>query len=168
MIWHLLAAFSAGLAAAGIALILRKISGERIPKWFIPAFAGVGMLAYQINMDYGWYAHKLDKLPSESVIVSSEATGKIWQPWTFVFPLTSAFTVLDTKSLDTRVIDGQRISQFVLYRFEKHYTDRVANKPFVVNCQTRELLPLNEQGSLDVDAKQVLLSGDTLLSKVCL
>lgn len=168
MIWHLLAAFSAGLAAAGIALILRKLSRGIIPKWFIPAFAGAGMLTYQINMDYGWYEHKLEKLPSESYIVSSEAPGKIWRPWTYFFPMTSAFTVLDTKTIDTRMIGDQRVAEFVLYRFEKHYTDRVANNHFVLNCGSRELLPVNEEGSLDISQKRLLLASDPLLSKVCL
>lgn len=167
MIWHLLAAFSAGLAAAGIALILRKISRGKIPKWFVPAFAGAGMLAFQINMDYGWYGHKIEKLPAESVIVSSEAPGQIWRPWTYLFPMTSAFTVLDTKSLNTRIINDQRIAEFVLYRFEKHYTDRVANNHFVVNCVSRELLPVSGQGELQIEKKQLLLQSDPLLSQVC-
>ncbi|WP_086481532.1 hypothetical protein [Oceanospirillum sanctuarii] len=168
MIWHLLAAFSAGLAAAGIALILRKLSRGKLPKWFVPAFAGAGMLAYQINMDYGWYGHKLEKLPSESVVVSSEAPGKIWRPWTYIFPMTSAFTVLDSKTLNTRVIENQRIAEFALYRFEKHYTDRVANNHFVLNCDTRELLPVSDKGALEVDKKQLLLQSDRLLSQACL
>lgn len=168
MIWHLLAAFSAGLAAAGIALILRKLSLGKIPKWFVPAFAGAGMLAYQINMDYGWYDHKLQKLPSESIVVSSEAPGKIWRPWTYTFPMISAFTVLDSKSVDTRMIGDQRIAEFVLYRFEKHYTDRVASNHFVLNCSSRELVPVGEKGALDIDKKQLLLVSDSLLSKVCL
>lgn len=168
MIWHLLAAFSAGLAAAGIALILRKLSRGTIPKWFVPAFAGAGMLAYQINMDYGWYEHKLDKLPSESVVVSSESPGKIWRPWTYAFPMTSAFTVLDTNSVATRMIDNQNIAEFVLYRFEKHYTDRVASDHFVLNCSSREMVPVSDKGALDIDNKQLLKAGDPLLSRVCI
>ena len=57
MIWHLVATFSAGLGAAGIAFLLRSLSKQKLPKWIIPAFAGIGMLGYQIYFEYNWFAH---------------------------------------------------------------------------------------------------------------
>lgn len=167
MIWYLIAAFSAGLAAAGIALILRKISGQRLPKWIVPAFAGIGMLSYQINIEYSWFEHKLEKLPEGSVVISTEAPGSIWRPWTYFVPMTSSFTVLDTAGLNTRPVGDHRVAEFALYRFEKQFTDQVAKQFFVLNCNTREMLPVTDKGSLNLEAKQILTSADPLLERAC-
>ena len=36
MIWHLIAAIFAGLGAAGLGLLLRTLSGKRLPRWIVP------------------------------------------------------------------------------------------------------------------------------------
>ena len=46
MLWTILAIVVAGMGAAGIAMLLRKLTGNRLPKWIIPACGGLGMLAY--------------------------------------------------------------------------------------------------------------------------
>lgn len=167
MIWHLIAAFIVGIACAGIALFLRKISGQRLPKWIIPVFAGVGMLSYQISTEYDWFDHKKASLPENSVVVASEAPGSLWRPWTFMIPMTTAFTVLDTASVQSRSIDNQIISEFMLYRFEKQHVDRVKAQGYVLNCDTRDLFPMNEDRALDLEKRQVLSQDNELLLQVC-
>ena len=38
MLWTLLAIVVAGLGAAGIALLLRKLTRNKLPKWIVPLF----------------------------------------------------------------------------------------------------------------------------------
>jgi len=40
---------AAGFAAAGVALILNRLTGRRLPRWIIPAFAGAGMIAMSLT-----------------------------------------------------------------------------------------------------------------------
>ena len=48
MLWTLLAIVVAGLGAAGIALLLRKLTRNKLPRWIVPLFGGLGMLANQV------------------------------------------------------------------------------------------------------------------------
>ncbi|WP_114418688.1 hypothetical protein [Marinospirillum perlucidum] len=168
MMWHLIAAGICGLAAAGIALFLRKISRNRLPKWIIPLFVGIGMLSYQIYIEYNWYAMKTEQLPEESVVVSTKNQENLWRPWTYVFPMVGAFTLLDTSSLQLQDLEGQKTAKFTLYRFERQHVDRVKSQAHLLNCTTRELLPLKvEDGSPDIQGLVALPEGDRLYQEVC-
>ena len=145
MLWTLLAIVISGLGAAGIAMLLRKLTRNRLPKWIIPAFGGLGMLACQIYYEYSWFEHQLQRQPAESVLVASETGEVFWRPWTFFWPMTTAFTVLDSKSLMREEAAGNSVVAFTLYRFEKQHVDRVSHQPHVLNCTTAELLPLDAQ-----------------------
>lgn len=142
MIWHLIAAVFAGLGAAGIGLILRQASGKRLPRWIIPAFGGLGMLGYQIYTEYTWFEHKQQQLPESAEVVSVEEGQMFWRPWTFAFPMTTAFTIVDLDNLAVSRGDGGRLIEFILYRFEKEYVDQVSHQAYLMNCATREMLPL--------------------------
>ncbi|MHB1371312.1 MAG: hypothetical protein ACYCW7_14085, partial [Pseudomonadaceae bacterium] len=63
MFWHLIAAVAAALAGAGIALVLRSLSGKRLPAWIIPVFAGLGMFGYTIYYEYTWFETSQARLP---------------------------------------------------------------------------------------------------------
>lgn len=166
MLVHLIAAIFAALGAAGIALLLRRLSGQRLPRWIIPVFAGLGMLGYQIHYEYSWFAHKQALLPEASEVVTSERSSAFWRPWTYIYPMTTAFTVLDRQSLEERQVQGQRTVGFVLYRFEKHFTDLVRPQAYVLNCDTHELAEVvrdeGESGSW-----RRLGEEDPLLQRVC-
>jgi len=142
MIWHLIAAIFAGLAAAGIGLTLRVISGKRLPRWIVPVFAGLGMLGYQIHVEYSWYSHRLEQLPDSAHVVEITRDGMFWRPWTYVLPMVTAFSVVDTQSLAVQREGEERLVEFLLYRFERQVQDRVTTQNWLMNCNTRETVPL--------------------------
>ena len=111
MIWHLIGAIFAGLGAAGIGLLLRKVSGKRLPRWIIPALGGLGMLGYQIQTEYSWYEHKRSLLPESARVVQAEQDAMFWRPWTYLFPMTTAFSVVDAGTGD---VLAQRSSETAL------------------------------------------------------
>ncbi|TBU97932.1 hypothetical protein [Stutzerimonas kirkiae] len=166
MIWHLVALLSAGLGAAGIALLLRMASGKKLPKWFVPALAGIGMLTYQIYYEYSWIDHKRTQLPDGASIVRIEQVPSIWRPWTFVIPMTTGFTVIDTARMVKTEQEGQSLAQFFLYRFEKAHVDIVASQAYLLNCSTREQVLLNEAGEVQGPVFQ-LTSSDPVYEAVC-
>ncbi|WP_163577438.1 hypothetical protein [Halomonas faecis] len=142
MIWHLIAALFAGLGAAGIGLLLRTLSGKRLPRWIIPVCAGLGMLGYQIQTEYAWFEHKQQQLPPSAEVVSSREEAMVWRPWTFLVPMTTSFHVIDHDNRVVRETDDQRLVEFILYRFDKEYVDQVSHQAHLMNCSSRELVPL--------------------------
>ncbi|WP_136066234.1 hypothetical protein [Modicisalibacter radicis] len=142
MIWHLVAAAFAGLGAAGVALLLRFLSGKRLPRWIVPVCAGLGMLAYQINYEYAWYGYKKQQLPESAQVISTEKSRMPWRPWTYLYPLTTAFSVVDRENLVASRTDGERLVEFILYRFERAYRDLLTHQAYLMNCTTREMVPL--------------------------
>ncbi|GHC22914.1 hypothetical protein [Aidingimonas halophila] len=168
MIWHLIAAMFAGLAAAGIALLLRVISGKRLPRWIIPAFAGAGMLSYQVHHEYTWYSHKEMQLPDSAQVISTEQEATFWRPWTYLFPMTTAFTVVDHDNLSTNETEDERVVEFILYRFEKQPTDQVSHQAYLLNCSAEEIVPLTEEFEQrqDVELRRISTSSQ-LYQAVC-
>ncbi len=142
MIWHLVAAAFAGLGSAGVALLLRYLSGKRLPRWIVPVCAGLGMLAYQINYEYTWFDYKRQQLPESAQVISTEKSQMLWRPWTYLYPLTTGFSVVDRDNLVSSQVDGERLVEFILYRFERQYRDLLTHQPYLLNCTTRELVPL--------------------------
>ena len=167
MIWHLVAAVFAALGAAGIALLLRLASGKRLPRWIIPVFAGLGMLGYQIHFEYTWHEHKRQQLPATAEIIGSEQTRMLWRPWTYAFPLTVAFSVIDRDSLTPRTVNDQPLVEFMLYRFEREYIERLHHQRYLMNCATAELVPLTPENRPDIEALRVMSREATLYRAVC-
>ncbi|WP_111655694.1 hypothetical protein [Isoalcanivorax indicus] len=167
MIWHLVAAIFAALGAAGIALVLRMISGKRLPRWIIPVFAGLGMLAYQIHFEYTWFEHKRQQLPATADIISSEQESMLWRPWTYAFPMTVAFSVIDRDSIVSRTVNDQPLVEFIFYRFEREYIERLNHQRYLMNCATAELVPLASENRPDTEALQVISRSSALYRTVC-
>ena len=145
MIWHLIAAVFAGLGAAGVGLILRQLSGKRLPRWIVPALGGLGIIGYQVHYEYTWFDYKKAQLPASAQVVSTHTDQMVWRPWTYVFPLTTAFDVIDQSNLVTQQTGDDRLVEFILYRFERQHTDRVSHRTYLLNCSAQEMVPLAEQ-----------------------
>ena len=170
MIWHLIAAIFAGLGAAGVGLLLRTLSAKRLPRWIVPVCAGLGILGYQIQHEYTWFEHKRAQLPDSAQVVNTEQSAAFWRPWTYLVPLTTAFTVVDEASLVRAPgdADGQRLVEFILYRFEREYVERFSHQAYLMNCATRELVPLAEESREPRTERMQRLAADAaLLSAVC-
>ena len=167
MIWNLVATVFAGLGAAGIALILRVLSRKKLPKWIIPVFAGLGMLSYQIYTEYTWYDFKRSQLPAGAEVVEVETDSMIWRPWTYLKPMAVGFTVIDTNTLSDTLVEGDRVMEFVRYRFEKSYVDQVRSHIQLLNCASLEMVELNEKRQPEMGSLQQLSSDDPLYQRLC-
>ena len=166
MFWTLVATVFCGLGAAGIALGIRAATRNRAPKWIIPVFAGAGMLGYLIYGEYTWYDHKQSRLPDEAVVVSTEREGIFWRPWSLAYPYVTAFSTVDTDSIK-RDTGNPDIIRFTLYRFEQKITDTVSHRVHIINCATREVVPIGSDGTPRVDNMKALDQNDPLFSIVC-
>lgn len=131
MLLELIATLFAGLGAAGIALFGRMITAKRLPRWTIPAFAGAGMLGFQIYSEYSWFNHQASLLPDKVVVVKSVSESRPWKPWTYLYPQTVRFMALDKGSAATNHINPSLVLAD-LYMFERR---RSAQRvPQVFHC----------------------------------
>ena len=167
MIWTIIAIVFSGLGAAGVALILRKLTRNKLPKWIIPVFAGMGMLGYQISYEYSWFEHQVARQPDAAVVVSTETGQVFWRPWTYHFPMIIAFTVIDTENMVKTEVEGNELVEFMLYRFEKQHVDLVSHQAYLLNCSTAEMLPLNEHRHPVLQKLRRLDSSEVLYQTVC-
>lgn len=167
MIWHFIAAGFAALGAAGIAQYLRILTRKKLPRWIVPVAAGIGLLAYQIHYEYSWFEHKQELIPTTSEVVETRKTSFFWRPWTFAFPMTTSFTVLDTENLKQQQQDEGRVVQYELYRIDREYLDQITPQGWLLNCRTAEALPLTTEGMPRLAAMEQLDRSGVLYRLLC-
>lgn len=98
MFFELIAVLVVGVALAGVALSLRFISRQRLPKWIIPVFAGLGMLSYAIWSEYSWFSRVSTGLPPEVVVAWHNEDAAFWRPWSYYKPVINRFTAVDQRT----------------------------------------------------------------------
>lgn len=168
MFWHLIAAVAAALAGAGIALVLRSLSGKRLPAWIIPVFAGLGMFGYTIYYEYTWFETSQARLPQGSVVISSEEGHMLWRPWTLLFPMPLAYTVLDSTNVQIQDVAQGRLARFVLYRFEKqHLISTVKSGKYQLLCNEKAMFRLNDAGEAKIETLTELETDAPLYQAIC-
>lgn len=96
---EILAILIAGVAGAGVGLILRKLM-RGLPNWLIPAMAGGFMICMSIWSEYSWFPRLQAGIPPGVVLAQTNDGASPFRPWTYVVPLvTSAFLVDTRKSM---------------------------------------------------------------------
>ncbi|VXC10948.1 hypothetical protein [Pseudomonas sp. 9Ag] len=168
MFWHLIAAIVAGVAGAGIGLLLRSLTRKRLPMWIIPVCAGLGMLSYTIHYEYTWFEAKQARLPEGSVVVSSDEGEMLWRPWTMMYPMPLSYTVLDQANAQVQDTNQGRIARFVLYRFDKqHLTSTVVSQRYQMICAEKAMFRLNEAGQAKIETLTELEADSSLYQRIC-
>ena len=110
MFFELIATIVAGFAGAGIALLLNKVVGGRLPRWITPVAAGTAMLATTIANEYVWYERTVAALPSGLEVAITVENKAFYRPWTYLFPFVSRFLAVDTATMRTNeALPGQRM-----------------------------------------------------------
>jgi hypothetical protein len=166
MFWNFVATIVCGLAAAGVAMAIRAATAKKAPRWLVPVFAGLGMMGYQIYMEYNWYDQMTARMPAESVVVATESQAEFWRPWSFAFPQINRITVLDTNSI-TRNRANPNTARFQLYRFRQTFGGRVTKGSWLLNCPSRELVALSSDGAPNTSQARRLGRDEALLQEVC-
>ena len=170
MFWELVATVFAGLGAAGIALLLRKLSAQKLPRYLVPVFAGLGMLGFQIHGEYNWYSHQVSLLP-EGVLVVKAVEEKInWKPWTYLKPQITRFMAVDVKNSAANNNNADLVLAN-LYLFERRQA--AINVKLVVHCKDQkranftEQLPLPKPGEAAGADFMAIGESEKVLLSVC-
>ncbi|EBA17592.1 hypothetical protein RSK20926_17677 [Roseobacter sp. SK209-2-6] len=99
MFLELIAVIFAGIALAGLVMLLNKVTGGRLPRWSAPVAAGLGMIAATIFSEYGWYQRNAQALPEGFVVVEKVENQSLYRPWTYLVPYYDRFAAIDTFNL---------------------------------------------------------------------
>lgn len=120
MLLELVATIAAAFSAAGVMMLVNRLTGRRLPRWTVPAAAGAAMLAFAIWSEYSWFPRVVSGLPESVVVADRNESRAPWRPWTYAVPMVNRFIAVDRASVRTHeAAPGQRlVSLYLIARWE--------------------------------------------------
>lgn len=131
MALELLAAIIAAVGMAGIAIAIRKLTRNRLPKWIVPAAAGLGMIGFAVLSEYGWYGRSAASLPEGVTVLRAEKGSSPMRPWTFFAPITLKFSALDGRAASVHPAN-ENLRMARVFHFERWAPTR--DSMLIVDC----------------------------------
>lgn len=170
MFLELIATVFAGIACAGVAMLLNIATGKRLPKWITPVAAGLGMIGMTISSEYTWFERTSAQLP-EGVEIATTVDEQSWmRPWTQLWPYTKRFAAVDTATARKHPnLPEQRLAD--LYFFGRW--SPVNRAAVLFDCEAaRSALLIDgadfaEDGSIADAAWEPMNRDDPVLALVC-
>lgn len=95
MFLELIGVIFAGIATAGVVMIINRASRNRLPKWLAPVAAGAAMIAVTISSEYSWFSRTTNGLPEGLVVAEAIPERSLYRPWTYAMPMISRFAAVD-------------------------------------------------------------------------
>lgn len=134
--------------------LIRKTTGRELPKWAMPAAAGLAMLAVTIWGEYRWYPDTLARMPKVTV-VSANAESALYRPWTYLWPVTTRFAALDPAERTTPAPGVVATNLYLMARWQPVQPVTVA-----YDCNARKQAFLGGEAAVNADG--TLTSGQWL------
>lgn len=107
---------AAGFAAAGVLLIVNRLTGRRLPRWFMPAGTGLAMIVMSLTNEYRWYPRTLTLLPDGFEVAQTVPHSAPYSPWTYLFPYINRFAAVDVAGVKTNPAQPDlRLTQVVFF-----------------------------------------------------
>ncbi len=141
MAYEVIAAIVAAIGTAGVILLLNKLVGGRLPRWIVPAGAGLALVSVTIALEYGWYGRVVDGLPEGVIVVWVDRTPQPLRPWSFAVPMATRVIAADSRQV-TQHPANPRLRMLPLYRFARWRQTEEAL--MVVDCATGRHVLLTE------------------------
>ena len=170
MFLELIATFIAGVGAAGIGMLARRLSGGRLPRWITTAAAGLAMIGFSVWSEYTWFARQTASLPPEITVAHTVETSAAWKPWTYAAPYVSRFIAVDTGGLRTNP-DFADLTLADVYFFGRWAP--VLRMPMVFDCAGALQAVMGDGVGFGTDGQiegadwSALAPDDPLLGAVC-
>ncbi len=170
MFLELIATIFAGIACAGVAMLLNIATGRRLPRWLMPLAAGLGMIGMTISNEYTWFDRTVERLP-QGVEVAMTVEEQSWlRPWTQLRPYTKRFVAVDTATARSNEnLPDQRLAD--IYFFGRW--SPVNQAPMLYDCAGAKSALLIDGASFAEDGTvtnadwQAMPPDDPILKLVC-
>lgn len=170
MTFEFLAILIAGVGGAGIGLLLRRLSGHRLPKWLAPALAGLGMLGASVWSEYGWFPRLQAGIPEGVELARIGESSSPLRPWTYAFPLVTEAWLVDTR----KALRNPQAPDLVLapvWRFARWQKDQEILVMFdcagARRVDVTEGVTFSDTGTLSGGTWVALDAGDPVLAAAC-
>lgn len=170
MFVELIATIVAGLAAAGVIMLINKTLRGRLPRWFVPIGAGAAMLLVTISNEYGWYSRTKNALPEGLVIAQTVENKAFFRPWTYVQPFVERFVAIDTLTLQTHPAQpGIRLAE--VYFFGRW--SPVNKVPVLADCPAHKRAALTDAFAFENNGRVSgvqwidVAANDPVVSAIC-
>ncbi|KAJ56355.1 hypothetical protein ACMU_05265 [Actibacterium mucosum KCTC 23349] len=170
MFIELIATVFAGIACAGVAMLLNILTGKRLPKWIMPVAAGLGMIGMTISNEYTWFERTAEQLPDGITIASTVDEQSWFRPWTQLWPYTERFVAVDVATVRKNAnLPDQRLAD--LYFFGRW--SPVNQAPVLLDCAGARSALLIDGASFSDDGTvsdadwQGMPADDPILTLVC-
>lgn len=159
-----------GFGAAGVVLLLRFVTRKALPRFALPAAAGLAMLGFTIWNEYSWFARTTAALPPEAVVTLSHAEPSAFRPWTYLSPFVSRFAAVDRAGIRRNErVPGQVLVEILL--FNRH--GPTAKVPVLVDCGGHRRADIADGITFDADGAPTnaewheMKPDDPLIGAVC-
>ncbi len=170
MFVELIGTVFAGIAAAGIVLLLNKLLSGRLPKWFMPVAAGLAMIGATVSNEYSWFPRTKASLPDGVVIAETVEAKALYKPWTYAYPYVERFMAVDTATI--RNHEAKPSHRLVdIYLFGRWAP--VSKLPVLADCEQMRRAALTDAISFEddgtVQGAEWLTppKGDSMLATIC-
>lgn len=147
MALELLAAIIAAVGMAGIAIAIRKLTRNRLPKWIVPAAAGLGMIGFAVLSEYGWYGRSATSLPEGVTVLRAEKGSSPMRPWTFFAPITLKFSALDGRAASVHPAN-ENLRMARVFHFERWAPTR--DSMLIVDCSEGRQVAVTAGVEIDI------------------
>lgn len=120
-----------GVGAAGVVMLLRRLTPRLVPRFAVPAAAGLAMIGFTIWSEYAWFSRQTAALPPGVEVATTRAQPSPMRPWTYVLPFVSRFIAVDLNSALRHNAAPEQVL-VTLYTFERYAP--TGSAPILVDC----------------------------------
>ncbi|KFE36677.1 hypothetical protein [Thioclava atlantica] len=133
-----IATLAAGAFAALVVFLLnhlsKKVRGEKLPKWLMPAAIGAALIGYTVWSEYSWYPKMRAGMPDSVVVLQTIDESVPWRPWSYLVPMVVRFMAVDADKVVHPVADKPELAETDLLLIERWQPLRTV--PTVYDCAT--------------------------------
>jgi len=95
MLFTLIGAVAVAAATALVMFFVRRHLWRAMPRWVLPAAAGLAMISFSIWNSYAWYDRITGHLTDGVVVAATFPTRSPIEPWTYLFPRVQHFVAVN-------------------------------------------------------------------------
>ncbi|MFN4154895.1 MAG: hypothetical protein ACK4HF_09590 [Paracoccaceae bacterium] len=148
MAFEFFAAIVAAVALGGMAHLLRRLTGHRLPKWFVTVAAALGLVGTTIFLEYDWFNRVSAELPDGVQVVWLSEEVMALRPWTLIAPITTRFVAMDTRAI-VQHPNNASLRMAKLFNFGRWRP--VTNGLMVFDCGARRQVLVTEGVEITAD-----------------
>lgn len=129
--WNIIIAICLVFVVCGPVWAIARYLKVDLPKFLLPALAGIALLSFNAYMRYTWGDRTAEAFPPEVVVLKEYRHSNLFEPWTYLIPRVSHLIAADTTQTMTNPEHPEIIMGATVMMQEHQNT---LNMTVLVNC----------------------------------